>query len=211
MGKLDSVEAINKARNDLRDDLNNKYQNVIVKNYDLAKFAYDKAEKTYDAYTKSKQFSQDFTNTKNDDFIYSANGSPMTDSLGQPIRRNKTKEIKNVIDNKDGTQTVLYAGGKYEQIKAGQDQSKAVDEGVTKLLGPKTGFVYNSNGNIITGSDGQPIKYSAAQEYDYKPLQTVDANGNLVTTGYLAVNKSDPNDRMVLDAKGNPVSGGGTS
>lgn len=46
-------------------------------------------------------------------------------------------------------------------------------------------------------------------EYDYKPIQKTDANGNLVTTGYMAVNKNNPQDykMMGIDSNGQPAGG----
>jgi hypothetical protein len=43
-------------------------------------------------------------------------------------------------------------------------------------------------------------------KYDYKPVQSTDANGNLITTGYIAVNKLDPTDYKMIgvDSNGMP-------
>lgn len=160
MGKLDSVEAINKARNDLRDTLNNRYNDFVKNTFELSKLAYEKAEKGLDAYNKSREFSSEYTNQKNDGIMYSASGAPLLDALGQPITYNPTKSVRSTIDNGNGTYSILYEDGTYDSIKAGQDTSKNIDVNVTEMLGRTTGYAYNSKGNIITDDSGNPVRYA---------------------------------------------------
>lgn len=54
--------------------------------------------------------------------------------------------------------------------------------------------------DILDATTGQNSKY------EYKPIQTTDTNGNLITTGYMAVNTSDPTDYKMIwvDSNGMP-------
>ncbi len=159
-GKLDSVEAINKARSDLKETLSSEYNQFLQKNFEASKFVLQQAEKRLEEARKDTTFSKDFTQQVNDGFIYNAAGKKMVDSAGQPLKGSQMKPIEQSIDNKDGTYSILYKDGTFETIKAGQDTSKIPSKETTELLGPSTGFVYNAQGNIITDAKGKPMKYT---------------------------------------------------
>lgn len=59
--------------------------------------------------------------------------------------------------------------------------------------------------NLVTPISQKPELQQIQQkllgtQYDYKPIQGTDANGNLITTGYMAVNPNDPTDAKFVSA-----------
>lgn len=125
-GKLDSVEAINKARTDLKETLTNEYNTFLQKNFEASKFVLQQAEKALESVKKDNTYSKDVTAAHPDGFMYSANNTVMRDSLGQPIR--VTKGVDEKIDNKDGTYTLRYSDGTWETRQAGEDTTRKIDE-----------------------------------------------------------------------------------
>ena len=81
---------------------------------------------------------------------------------------------------------------------------------IEKLMAQNPGMSLTDaiNQNIVTPIQNAPAyknwiaNNSALKEpeskYDYKPIQSTDANGNLITTGYMAVNKQDPTDYRIM-------------
>jgi hypothetical protein len=70
--------------------------------------------------------------------------------------------------------------------------------------------------NLVTPITQKPeyaqiLKKTLGTQYEYKPIQSTDANGNLITTGYMAVNPLDPSDTKFVSSipGGSSVSSGG--
>lgn len=160
MGKLDSLESINKFRQDARNTLNTQYNDFVNKTFAQSKFVLDQAEKRLEEYKKTQKFDSNLTQQVNDGYVYNAAGQRMTDASGQPIRGTQSKPIEQSIDNKDGTYSILYKDGTFEKIKAGMDVSRIPDKSITEIMGPSTGYVYNASGAIVTDPQtGLPVKY----------------------------------------------------
>lgn len=78
-----------------------------------------------------------------------------------------------------------------------KDLNEAVQKNLVEPITQKEGYQ-----DILAKNSGLGDKYAL------QPIQGTDANGNLITTGYLAVNRYDPTDTKFVNAQTGGVSTG---
>lgn len=110
-GKLDSVEAIVKAKTDLLDGLNSKYNDFLNNTYEASATLLKNAETRLKDYRDSQKYNDDFTKQMGDGFMYNVNGQKMTDASGNPLRAISTagKPLSTTpITLNDGSLAMIY-------------------------------------------------------------------------------------------------------
>lgn len=119
-GKLDSPQAILKAKQDSMRQIIDTYNNTTLKNVDLAKFYLDTVERSIEQDTqqqsiqaKQKQFDPQMTATMNagqtTGYMYNAMGQKMTDASGIPLSvKNTSGTFRGNTTLNDGTQALIF-------------------------------------------------------------------------------------------------------
>ena len=153
-GKLDTPEAIQKARLDTYNMLKRTSDDFQANTVEKAKLAYDYAFKNLEYYRKQAEFNPALTTSRGDNYAYNSAGERMKDATGKEIMG--SKQVDQYIDNKDGTYTLMYKDNTFEKRVAGEDSVNVPNEKLTELLGWNTGKVYNSKGEVIPGLQYTP-------------------------------------------------------
>lgn len=110
-GELDSVEAIIKAKTDLMEGLNNKYNDFLNNTYEASKVMLDQAENNLKTYRESTKYNDDFTKQIGDGYMYNNLGQRMVDNSGNPLKSTATtgKPLSTTpITLNDGSLAMIY-------------------------------------------------------------------------------------------------------